>query len=136
MPYSKISSKAALSLLSITLTVGIAQGGVLQDCGRSENTASGYDGCIVAAQQRSLRDLRLIDGAITTKFQADTKDKQAFRRYATAESHYVRERKARCGTAAEAAAKNRMDRQQARLVCEAEANFAHADELKRRYPSK
>lgn len=134
MPYSRISPKLAFSLLSVALTAGVAHGGVLQDCGRRENTASGYDSCIAAAQQRSLRDLRLIDGAITAKFQADTKDKRAFRLYATAESHYVRERKARCGTAADEAAKNRMDRQQARLVCEAEANFAHADELRQRYP--
>ena len=134
MPYSRISSKLAFSFLSILLMAGAAHGGVLQDCGQQEKTASGYDSCIVATQQRSLRELRLIDSAITTKFQTATKDKYAFRLYATAESRYVRERKARCGTAASDAAKNRMDAQQARLVCEAEANFAHVDELKQRYP--
>ncbi|MFD2273751.1 hypothetical protein ACFS07_29335 [Undibacterium arcticum] len=121
-------------MLSAALAAGVAHSSVLQDCGQQEKTASGYDSCIVAAQQRSLRALRLIDSAITAKFQSNTKDKHAFRQYATTESHYVRERKARCGAAASEAAKNRMDRQQAQLVCEAEANFAHVAQLTQRYP--
>ena len=134
MPYSRISSKRAFRFLAALLTAGAAHSGVLQDCEKQEKTASGYDSCIVTAQQRSLRELRQIDSAITAKFQSETKDKYAFRQYAAAESRYVRERKARCGSAASDAEKNRMDAQQARLVCEAEANFAHVDLLKQRYP--
>ncbi len=110
-----------------------AQADVMQDCTLKEKTPQDVHDCVVAAQQRSMNELRSLGLAMTKKFRTGD-DKRGFRRYAEGESHLVRDRKNHCVAAGKQAAKQQLDAEQANLACQADFNFSHAQELKRRYP--
>ncbi|MES2934659.1 MAG: hypothetical protein V4805_14360 [Pseudomonadota bacterium] len=147
MPYSKISSthapktrKLAFKFVAAALIAGSwlagasnAHAGVEQECAAKEKTAPDFDSCILASQQRSERELRELNKAVTNKLRQNA-DRDKFRSYATDESRLVRERKAKCELAEKKAAKAKTDPQQARLSCEADLNFSHIESLKRSYP--
>ena len=138
MPYSKISSTAALklaALLSFTLLLvaNAAFADVMQDCGRKEKTLEDVHSCVVATEQRSIRELRERGNVIAKKLRS-ADDKAGFRSYVAGESNLIRERKKICEMAEKVAVNAKTDAELARLSCQADVNFAHLVDLAKRYP--
>lgn len=143
MHYLKISSMAVRNLLWIkalliaalfaVFFIPTAHADVLQDCSLKEKNPQDVNDCIVAGEQRSMSELRSLSLRITKKFQTSD-DKRGYRAYAMGESNLVRSRDKQCSAAGKSAVKAQMDAVQTRLGCQADFNFAHAQELKRRYP--
>lgn len=139
MHYSRTSwmvvrnRRALLLAAALSFFSSMAQADVMQDCALKEKNVQDFNDCVVAAEQRSMRELRTLSLSLTKNFQSKD-DKRAYRSYAKGESRLVRERKRRCGTEAKNAVKQQMDPEQARLACLADFNFSHLEELKKRYP--
>ena len=139
MPYSRTSSTAAhklarpLAFSVFLLTAVAAHADVMQDCVVKEKHVEGIHSCVVAAEQRSVRQLREASLAITQRLRT-ADDKRAFRSYAAGEVNLIHERKKICELAVKVAAQAKADVELARLSCQADVNFAHLADLAARYP--
>ena len=124
---------AVIAATLLALPSADAFADVMQECVQKEKNADDVSSCVVAAKQRSERELRTLSLAITQKFQTG-KDKRAYRGFAVGESHLVRDRKKRCLIVKKDAQKNQPDPERAYLACQADVNFVHVMELTQRYP--
>ena len=139
MPYSKTSSTAVHKLVHLIsgavlfFAASVAHADVMQDCVTKEKSLDDIHSCVVATEQRSVRQLREATIDITKRLRA-ADDKRAFRSYAAGEANLIQERKKICELTEKVALKAQTDAELARLSCQADVNFAHLSDLKKRYP--